>query len=111
MNCILQSTNLPLVDQNGRFVRYSIALNQDEYNYVVANKLYTVPGQKATATISFPMGSSPTTVGAIELKAAWKVLGAGDNPTRFFTKQAIVSRQFAPIGSLPSTRLLPATAY
>lgn len=87
---ILQSTNLPLVDQNGRFVRYSIALNQDEYNYIVANKLYTVPGQKATPTISFPTGSSATSVGALEVKAAWKVLGAGDNPSRFFTQQAIV---------------------
>ena len=90
LNGILQSTNLPLVDQNGRFARFSIALNQDEYNYVVANKLYTVPGQKATPNISFPMGSSPTSVGAIEVKAAWKVLGAGDNPARFFTQQAVV---------------------
>ena len=90
LNGILQSTNLPLVDQNGRFVRFSIALNQDEYNYIVANKLYTVPGQKATPSISFPMGSSPTSVGALEVKAAWKVLGAGDNPARFFTQQAIV---------------------
>ncbi len=87
---ILQSTDLPLVDQNGRFVRFSIALNQDEYNYIVANKLYTVPGQKATPNISFPMGSSPSSVGAIEVKAAWKVLGAGDSPARFFTQQAIV---------------------
>ena len=87
---ILQSTNLPLVDQNGRFVRFSIALNQDEYNYIVANKLYTVSGQKATPTINFPMGSSPTSVGALEVKAAWKVLGAGDNPSHFFTQQAIV---------------------
>jgi len=90
LNGILQSTNLPLADQNGRFVRYSIALNQDEYNYIVANKLYTVPGQKATPGISFPMGSSATSVGALEVKAAWKVLGAGDNPARFFTQQAIV---------------------
>jgi hypothetical protein len=103
---ILQSTNLPLVDQNGRFVRYSIALNQDEYNYIVANKLYTVPGQKATPNISFPMGSSPTSVGAIEVKAAWKVLGAGDNPARFFTQQAIVFNNAA---SAPSPGINPVT--
>jgi hypothetical protein len=87
---ILQSTNLPLVDQNGRFVRFSISLNVDEYNYIVANKLNTVPGQKATPKINFPMGSSPTAVGATEIKAAWKVLGAGDDASRFFTQQAIV---------------------
>lgn len=87
---ILQSTNLPLVDQNGRFVRYSVSLNLDEYKYIIANKLYTVPGQKGTPNINFPIGSSPNAVGAIEIKAAWKILGAGDNPTRFFTQQAIV---------------------
>lgn len=87
---ILQSTDLPLVDQNGRFARFSISLNLDEYNYIIANKLYTVPGQKATPTINFPMGSSPAAVGATEIKAAWKVLGPGDDPSRFFTQQAIV---------------------
>ncbi|WP_213805416.1 hypothetical protein [Granulicella sp. dw_53] len=90
MKSILQSTNLPLVDQNGRFVRYSISLNKDEYDYIVAKKLNTVPGQRAISNIDFPMGSSPSTVGAIEIKAAWKVLGPGDNPSRFFTQQAIV---------------------
>jgi hypothetical protein len=29
-------------------------------------------------------------MGALELKAAWKVLGANDNPAHFFTAQAIV---------------------
>lgn len=90
MQGILQATGQPLVDQNGRFVRFTISMNQDEYNYVVQNKLYTIPGQKATNPINFPMGSSPTSVGAIEIKAAWKVLGANDDPSRFFTQRAIV---------------------
>jgi hypothetical protein len=90
LNGILQSTDLPLVDQNGRFVRFSISLNQDEYNYAATNKLYTVAGQKATVPINFPIGSSASSVGAIEIKAAWKVLGQGDDQSRFFTQQAIV---------------------
>jgi hypothetical protein len=90
LNGILQSTDLPLVDQNGRFVRFTISLNQDEYNYASTNKLYTVAGQKATVPINFPTGSSASSVGAIEIKAAWKVLGNGDDASRFFTQQAIV---------------------
>jgi hypothetical protein len=87
---ILQSTDRPLVDQNGRFVRYSVSLNKDEYDYIIANKLYTAQGQKDTPVINFPMGSSASSVGAIEIKAAWKVLGAGDDASRFFTQKAIV---------------------
>jgi hypothetical protein len=90
MKQILQSTNLPLVDQNGRFVRFSVSLNKDEYDYIIANQLYTAQGQKNTPTINFPMGSSASSVGAIEIKAAWKVLGANDDASRFFTQQAIV---------------------
>lgn len=90
MKGILQSTDLPLVDQNGRFVRFTVSLNKDEYDYIVAKKLYTVLGQKATPDIDFPMGSSSRSVGAIEIKAAWKILGAGDDPTHFFTQKAIV---------------------
>lgn len=87
---ILQATGQPLVDQNGRFVRYSISMNQVEYDYVAQNKLYTAAGQKATNPINFPMGSSPSAVGAIEIKAAWKVLGPNDDASRFFTQKAIV---------------------
>lgn len=90
MKDILQATGQPLVDQNGRFARFTVSLNKDEYDYILANKLYTIPGQKATPNINFPMGSSSSSVGAIELKAAWKVLGAGDDPSHFFTQQAIV---------------------
>jgi len=106
MKGILQSTELPLVDQNGRFVRYSISLNLDEYNYIVANKLNTVLGQKATPTINFPTGSSPAAVGAVEIKAAWKVLGSGDDPSRFFTQQAIV---FNDANGAPSPGTNPVT--
>ena len=39
--------------------------------------------QQATGDLNF-------TNGAMEFKAAWKVLGANDDPTHFFTQQAIV---------------------
>jgi hypothetical protein len=41
--------------------------------------------------VSFPAGPSDCgPVGPIEVKAAWKVLGAGDDSSRFYTIQAIV---------------------
>jgi hypothetical protein len=86
----IQEVGGPLTDKNGRFVRYEIRMNQDEYNYIVKNNLWNKAGQ-AGKTISFPMGKSTYgPVGAMEIKAAWKVLGAGDDPTKFYNIQAIV---------------------
>lgn len=86
----IQEVGGALTDKNGRFVRYEIRMNQDEYNYIVKNNLWNKAGQ-AGKTISFPMGKSAYgPVGAMEIKAAWKVLGAGDDPTKFYNIQAIV---------------------
>ena len=86
----IQEVGGALTDKNGRFVRYEIRINQDEYNYILKNDLWNKAGQ-AGKTISFPEGqSSFGPVGAIEVKAAWKVLGAGDDPAKFYTIQAIV---------------------
>jgi hypothetical protein len=86
----IQEVGGALTDKNGRFVRYEIRMNQDEYNYIVKNNLWNKAGQ-AGKTISFPMGKSTFgPVGAMEIKAAWKVLGDGDDPTKFYNIQAIV---------------------
>lgn len=86
---ILDATGQPVVDQNGRFVRYTVSMNADEYNYIMNNKLWTKAGQTATGNLTFP-SSSKTSIGAMEFKAAWKVLGKNDDPSRFFTQKAIV---------------------
>lgn len=86
----IQEVGGALTDKNGRFVRYEIRMNQDEYNYIIKNNLWNKAGQ-AGKTISFPEGKSAFgPVGAMEIKAAWKVLGAGDDPTKFYNIQAIV---------------------
>lgn len=73
-----------LTDQNGRFVRFEKRVNLTEYNYLVKNNLWSRKGQQAfPGTITFPPGS-------IEIKAAWKVLGAGDDLSRFYTIKGIV---------------------
>lgn len=86
----IQEVGGPLTDKNGRFVRYEVRMNQDEYNYIIQNDLWNKAGQ-AGKTINFPEGkTSYGPVGAMEIKAAWKVLGEGDDASRFYTIQAIV---------------------
>jgi hypothetical protein len=88
----------PLTDQNGRFVRYEKRLNEDEYNYLISSNLWNVAGQKANPSVSFPVGpkskcgkASCGPLGAIEIKAAWKVLSAAEIASkRFYTNLAWV---------------------
>jgi hypothetical protein len=84
-----------VTDQNGRFVRYEITMNVDEYGYLTdpKNNLWNRAGQDSFASpISFPNGPSPYgSIGAIEIKAAWKVLSQREiDSRRFYTSTAIV---------------------
>jgi hypothetical protein len=90
-----QASGGPLVDQNGRFARYEIHVNMDEYNYITQNSIWSKQGQQnflATGdSIEFPSGASTYGPdGPIEFKAAWKVLGANDDSTKFYCIRAIV---------------------
>lgn len=85
----------PLIDQNGSYVRYEILVNKPMFEYILQNKLYSKQGQAAFANpVVFPSGTvtqgSTGTVGAIMVKAAWKVMGAGDDITRFHTTDALM---------------------
>jgi hypothetical protein len=76
----------PLVDQDGQFVRYQISVNQAMYEYIRVNRLNSAEGLTGATSIAFPASSlASRIVGAISLKAAWKVLGPGDDPARFHT--------------------------
>lgn len=85
----LQAFSGPLVDQNGKWVRYQVKINHTEYDYIVANKLYNLDGQiefSKTGVVSFPIGSATRSQrGAIELKMAWRELGPKDIPGRYYT--------------------------
>ena len=88
----------PLIDQNGHYVRYQILVNRPMYNYIVQNHLYSKAGQQQfTDSIAFPEGAVTAgdtgTVGAIVVKAAWKVLDPkdpNDNPAHFHVTHARV---------------------
>jgi hypothetical protein len=95
----------PLIDRNGEYVRYSVQLNRDAFDYVVSNRLYNTVGQTSLNPISFPAGSLGTnSVGAITIKAAWKVLGAGDDPNRFHKMTAWA---YTPAGSGTAESCVP----
>ncbi len=87
-----------LVDHAGKRVLYEMLINRDEFNYIVENRLYDPQAQLAFAKakgIVLPAGASPRygPVGAIELKAAWKVLSAEElaqRPRRFHTAEAVL---------------------
>jgi len=88
-----QAFSGPLVDQNGKWVRYQIVVNYEEFDYILGNRLYSLDGQIAFSQrpddnqIAFPVDDkSHRRHGAIELKFAWKELGPNDDRSRFFTR-------------------------
>jgi hypothetical protein len=76
----------PLFDQNGNYAVFVIFMNQAMFEYVSLNTLYNREGQaNFSHEIDFPDGSDgkakghpETTVGAIMIKASWKLMGPAD---------------------------------
>jgi hypothetical protein len=83
----------PLVDQNGNWVRFQMRVNREEFDYIYDNGLYSVDKQiefsqkPENNQVELPLNQGTSTHGAIEIKLAWKELGPGDDPRRFFTRQ------------------------
>ena len=93
---IKQAFTGPLVDQNGNFVYYEILMDPNEVRYICENKLYSIDGQidfsKTHKTLDLPSGvDTQDASGAFELKLAWKILEAGDDPARYLTMPAVVA--------------------
>lgn len=82
----------PLIDQNGNYSRFEILMNQEMFEYIDDNELYSFDGQQAfDIPAVFPEGSKQTKEwGAIMVKGAWKVMGENDDPSKFHTVEAIV---------------------
>jgi hypothetical protein len=86
----------PLIDQNGNPTFYEILMDNNEVAYLCANTLYNINGQIAFSAnsankVQFPSGTWQVNgSGAFELKLAWRILTATDNPARFFNMPAYV---------------------
>lgn len=74
-----------LVDQNGRAVYYSMLVNQTYFDFAVTENQFNIPEnlRKAPDTLNFP-------IGALSLKASWKIVAEGEDTSGFFTKPASV---------------------
>lgn len=74
-----------LVDRNGRIVYYSIHVNDIFRKFMTENALNSAPGILALDP------HKPFPVGTLSLKAAWKIVGPGDNPAAFYSRKASVN--------------------
>jgi hypothetical protein len=108
-----QAFSGPLVDQNGKWVRYEVLVDHEEFDYLLQNKLYSLDGQRAFSAktrdnrVDFPTNNPLLhRHGAIEIKLAWKELGPNDDPSRFFVRHvhATLSEPAKPGQAGPATR-------
>lgn len=102
----------PLVDQNGKWARYEALVNPEEFDYIFRNTLYSLDGQIAFSErdissneVDMPVNTGTQKHGAIEIKLAWKEMGANDDPSRFYTSKVRV--QIAAAGT-PQYRIINA---
>ena len=89
----LQAFTGPMVDQQGKWVRYQAAMNNIEFDYLIENKLYNLEGQIAYTAenkIDFPANEGTTKRGAMEIKMSWKQMSDQDDPARFLVRKASV---------------------
>ncbi|WP_157484911.1 hypothetical protein [Gilvimarinus polysaccharolyticus] len=73
-----------LTDQHGNPTYYSISVNRVSYEYVVTNGYYNADIIAAADKVSFPEG-------ALEVKAAWRILVDSDDHSRYHTMTAQVT--------------------
>jgi hypothetical protein len=91
-----QAFSGPLVDQNGKWVRYEALVDHEEFNYIVNNELYSIDGQIAFSRrdaqnyVDFPANQGHVKHGAIEIKLSWKEMSANDDEKRFYTQRVKV---------------------
>jgi hypothetical protein len=99
-------TDSPLNDQDGKHVYYEVRMNEVEYNYIVAHKLYNSNNQKGQK-IDFPPGNNATSeVGSVHVKAAWKIMGPKDDQSRYYTAQALIFNPKLPSAFLATVGLV-----
>ncbi len=71
-----------LTDNNGNPVMYEVRESEDTLNYIIQRNLYTQAGQlkllQGGSPVSFPYT-------AMEIKASWRFLGKGDDPSHYLT--------------------------
>lgn len=95
------ATNLPLIDRNGNWALFDRRMNDVELKYLKNSQwdLTTLAGQEAFVeaghTVDFTESEPKMngTLGAMELKMAWRILdpGKGDDPSAYITTRGLVA--------------------
>ncbi len=91
---VSQAFSAPIIDQNGYYARFEIALDYTGFNFINANQFYLLSNvtqfaQKGVG-FNFPVQSG-NTPGTTFIKAAWKALSAAEiNSGRYHTAKAFL---------------------
>jgi hypothetical protein len=89
----------PLIDQDGNYALFDILMNRPMFDYILENKLYSVPGQASfSEVIAFPEGNNPAgadpgRMGAVMVKVSWRILDPArdrDLISQFHTADALI---------------------
>jgi len=98
---ISQAGGGTLYDLNGFPVYYEVAMDKVQYDYIHDHQLYNAYRQAVfarTNVISLPAGTADNQLGAVEVKAAWKVLSDAERRSgRFHTVQALLGGAKTPV--------------
>jgi hypothetical protein len=101
LNGISQAGGGTLYDLNGFPVYYEVAMDKAQYDYIHDHQLYNAYRQAVyarTNVISLPAGTKENQLGAVEVKAAWKILTDAERHSgRFHTIQALLGGAKAPV--------------
>lgn len=84
VNAVDQAVGGWLIDQAGNPTYYDISANEASYDYIVNNQYYNADIVSKANNINFPYG-------VIEVKSSWRILGSGDNASRYLTQFARVA--------------------
>jgi hypothetical protein len=96
LDSINQAFSYPLIDQQKNYVSYEIRYNEAQYNFVRGTDndntswLYLVKNLAPKEPVQMPASMPPNNVGAMMLKAAWRVKTEKDDVSRYYKVDAQV---------------------
>ena len=86
-----QALSYPLIDQHLGYVFYEVRYNQAQYSFIFDKKYYLQSNFGKAQPVVMPMSkANPYAVGAMMVKAAWKVMTKADDQSRYFVTSAQV---------------------
>jgi hypothetical protein len=93
-----QAFSFPLIDQRNNYVYYDIRYDQAQYNFIRGQDadptswLYLLknlaPKENVPKGLQMPMSTTPSTLGSIMVKAAWRVKTDKDDAGRYYSTAA-----------------------